>query len=614
MVTKADLDAAHWQEVVAGCERKEVGTFTDALINRAIAEEEAGNESLHGAYRFLAQLCSMRLVDDDAGEVFRPTVVLAGGRSLSVGDLTAEDLALLEGLLPAAREPELAARIGDVLWVAGRRHQAARIAVVAYLESARNLEDPDHWLAAAERLKRAVHLAAALGKGGSALVGAAVAVVEAVLDRYQGGDTSFLSAELMELLQDCGRGDPARYATFAEAAALRAMAEPNFIKARAYWKVKARWHGIAKEFDQEAASRRSYAQTYVVEADRELAKTEPSFIRAATHLRAAIESYRRIPGGKADADRLRERLDEYQGRGMAELKPIETGFDPTPMIAEAEKEVEGRPFQEALFRLATMGSSPSVRWLKENAKKLVSQAPFHHMTALVMVDRHGRPIRHRLSIDPSNPDESGEGMRGEILRDAEMARTIHVVGTIEPARRKILYEHSIRDSDLLPILYASPFVPPGREGIFGRGLAAGLRGDYLVAAHLLIPQLENSIREALRSSGAQTTSLDNEGIQQEKALSQLSEEMKATFGEDLAFDLEGLLFDEFGANLRNRFAHGLLAQSDFSADPVSYMWWLTLRLCCLPILATLKDRRKDATPDKGNTAEEPSANPDSDEG
>jgi hypothetical protein len=605
MVTKAELDASGWEEVVAGCERKEVRDFTNAFVSSAISEEKAGNDTQLAAYRFLAQICSMYLVDDDSGEVFRPTVVLAGGRSLSVEDLTTEDLGVLEELLPEVKDSELAARIGDVLWVAGRRHRAARIAVGAYLESARNLEDPDHWLAAAERLKRAVHLAASLRKGGSGLFEQAIAAVEAVLDRYQGGDASFLSAELMELLQDYSRGDPSKYATFAEAAALRAMAEPNFHKAREYWKVKARWHGIAKESEQEVASRKSYAQTYIVEADRELARSEPSFIRAATHLRAAIESYRRIPGGKADADRLRERLDEYQGRGMAELKPIETGFDPTPMIAEAEKQVEGRPFQEALFRLAMMGSSPSVRWLKENAKKLVSQAPFHHMTALVMVDRHGRPIRQRPSIDPSNPDESGEGMRGEILRDAEMARTIHVVGTIEPARRKIFHEHSIRDSDLLPILYASPFVPPGREGIFGRGLAAGLRSDFLIAGHLLIPQLENSIREALRANGLQTTSLDNKGIQREKSLNELSEEMKATFGEDLAFDLEGLLLDELGANLRNRFAHGLLAQSDFYAAPVSYMWWLTLRLCCLPILATLKDHGKDTTAVRENSAEEP---------
>ncbi len=374
MVTKADLDASGWQEVVAGCQRREVRDFANAFIRKAIEAEKAGNESDFGAFRFLAQVCSLLLVDDDSGEVFRPTVVLASGRSLSVEDVTANDVAVLEALLPEVKEPELAARIGDVLWVAGRRHQAARAAVEAYLESAGNLEDPDQWPATAERLKRAVHLAASLGRGGSALFEKASAAVEAVLDKYQGTDRSFLSAELMELLQDYGRGDPAKYEAFAEAAALRAEAEPNFTKARAYWKVKARWHATAKDSEQETASRKNYAQTFVAEADREIARETPSFFRAAGYLRAAVESYRRIPSGKADADRLRERLEEYQSQGMAELKPIEIKFDPTPMIEAAERAVEGKPFPEVLFTLATMGCSPSVRWLKENAKKNVSLA------------------------------------------------------------------------------------------------------------------------------------------------------------------------------------------------------------------------------------------------
>ena len=31
-------------------------------------------------------------------------------------------------------------------------------------------------------------------------------------------------------------------------------------------------------------------------------------------------------------------------------------------------------------------------------------------------------------------------------------------------------------------------------------------------------------------------------------------------------------------------AHGLINDSEFLSPIMSYLWWLTLRLCCLPIL------------------------------
>ncbi|WP_442949575.1 DUF4209 domain-containing protein [Nostoc sp.] len=39
-----------------------------------------------------------------------------------------------------------------------------------------------------------------------------------------------------------------------------------------------------------------------------------------------------------------------------------------------------------------------------------------------------------------------------------------------------------------------------------------------------------------------------------------------------------------GSNLRNRMAHGLINDSEFNSPMMSYLWWVTLRLCCLPML------------------------------
>ena len=60
------------------------------------------------------------------------------------------------------RDPELKARLLDVVWEANRNHRAAADSILAYVESARNLFDPDEWVHCAKRYERALRLAAML--------------------------------------------------------------------------------------------------------------------------------------------------------------------------------------------------------------------------------------------------------------------------------------------------------------------------------------------------------------------------------------------------------------------------------------------------------------------
>jgi hypothetical protein len=98
--------------------------------------------------------------------------------------------------------------------------------------------------------------------------------------------------------------------------------------------------------------------------------------------------------------------------------------------------------------------------------------------------------------------------------------------------------------------------------------------------HLLVPQIENSIRYVLNQNGVITTTLRN-GIQKEKDINDLlpSEEVKDVLGEDLVFDLRGILIERFGHNLRNESAHGLMPEAAFYDASSVYLWWLLLHIC-----------------------------------
>ncbi len=153
---------------------------------------------------------------------------------------------------------------------------------------------------------------------------------------------------------------------------------------------------------------------------------------------------------------------------------------------------------------------------------------------------------------------------------------------IEPARKQINLEHSVQLKDFLPIVENNPFVPPERVHLFAKGLYAGLTGDFYTSTHILIPQIENSIRYLLERKGVVTSGYDAQGIQKEYNLNKILDrpEIKDIFDEDTLFDLRGLLVEHSRSNLRNLMAHGLLDDEAFSHPLMSYLWWVTLRRCC----------------------------------
>jgi hypothetical protein len=133
--------------------------------------------------------------------------------------------------------------------------------------------------------------------------------------------------------------------------------------------------------------------------------------------------------------------------------------------------------------------------------------------------------------------------------------------------------------DLSFIVDENPFIPQGREPLYARGLLAGLHGDPVIAAYLLIPQLENSLRHLLKQHGFIASK--SEVIQDDYLLNKVlySPDLKEVLTEDIILILKGLLVERMGANIRNEICHGLFDYSQFFQPQITYIWWLTLYLC-----------------------------------
>ena len=104
-------------------------------------------------------------------------------------------------------------------------------------------------------------------------------------------------------------------------------------------------------------------------------------------------------------------------------------------------------------------------------------------------------------------------------------------------------------------------------------------GDSLSAVHILVPQVEHSLRALLLRSGKVPVAWTKDGYEEAPDLNAILRDpaLETILGKDLLFTMTALFVNRFGGNLRNRLAHGLMETGEFFSDMAIYAWWLLLR-------------------------------------
>lgn len=592
------LERIRWEEAIGGSDEKECERYSGLFFSKAKDAEEANDKEAQEAFALLGGITSMMLNADSREEPFSPMMVLSTGRSAALEDFTDNHLDALKEVVAEATDPELRARIADVIWCRKRDHRMAKLAVRSYLESAANLRSSDDWLSELERVERAMALAAELGRPDE-LWSKVVGYAEGAVREYEGVRVDRPRARFMEILQKYRAGDPERYASLAGEAAVKAEEAKCWPEARQLWRLEARWREMMQDSDGMRRALVRAAETHVGEAEEELARDSPNYITASSHLERAIEGLRRAGKTGERVEELHKRLLEYQARTRDEMVAFSEDMDLSKVTDQAKEQVKGKPMGEALLAMISGCVSPNKAHLREQVKEMSKDGIWMLMERSV-VDQRGRVVARMPSFFSGHPEEVERAIKAEMLSQANQYRQTYAVAFIYPAWRQINLDHDVRLRDLLPVVLDNPFVPEGHEDTYARGLLAGFKGDFLTATHLLIPQLENSIRHVLSRSGVIVSKLDSFGIQEEKDLGALLYEPKLEelLGEDLVFDLQGLLVERFGTNLRNRMAHGLLGHDEFASPTVLYLWWLVLRICVLYVLVN-RNTERDETGDLG---------------
>jgi len=569
-------------DMLQGVERFDCNTYRDEVA-RLERDEARWNAEQRECFRFIGAVLTMMLRADQPAEPFGPMFVMGEQRSAIPADFPKEKIRDLQAWAMSLSDPELRARFLDLLWIQVRSFPAAQGAVEAYLASALRLEHPKEWASCHKRLERALRLSAGLGKGGAELRLRVLGAIEDMLQRHRGTDPLYLTLRLTRLLLEFKHGDARQFAEFTKAAAIAAEEAQDFWRAKDYYHLAAECHRSAGDADSEGTALRCSAESLVKEA--ELAHKQPGrgAMVAASVLSDAVEAMRQAPGGRQRAAELHERLLALQQESVTELKPISTSMDATELVQRALTAVRDKPINEAVYALCTMANPPSMTKLKHEVRERARVAILGSLFSSEVLNSRGRVVAQAPSLEAGADDPKHDGLRWRMFRHARLGRSLTVQAMLNPARTEILLAHGPDRLDLIGLIQYSPWIPPSHSESILRALVAGFHGDMLVAGHLVPPQLEALVRQVVESRGGATTMLEPGGLQPERPLGVLLETPEAlqAFGEDGVFELQDLLIDPLGTNLRNEVAHGLLDDSGLFGADVLYAWWLLLRYCVL---------------------------------
>ena len=319
-----------------------------------------------------------------------------------------------------------------------------------------------------------------------------------------------------------------------------------------------------------------------------------SHIRISMFYTKAIEMCRRIGGKRDQIDLLHKELNEVRKKSLGEMKaitvPIKTEHDFFNEGQEAIRKCETKA--DSLAVLSMMATPPKFDESRESARKNIESAPLTHMFSSFSLDDKGRLVEISGGALSDDPKQQEAALLAEMIRNETLRQSLIGIGRLEGARVAILERFpDQRYSYFDDLLSYNPFVPSGRYHLFRTGLVAGLHGDWMTCAHILIPQIENSLRNTFEHSGKLVSILKSDQTQVELDLNTLlyCAEVEEILGNDLGFVLKVSLTEKLGLGIRNKLAHGRLPDDFFNSANIAFLWCLGLHLLFLTKISFLKE-------------------------
>lgn len=595
-------DASWWEAV---SQSEDVANFEAAeLLHSRLADlaqrahESEGSSSVRArTLTAMARATSAMLNPDSWDEPFSPARESGGSRTVVPSDLDAAELTLLAQALPLIEPVVLRARIADVVWT----YRFPRDPAVALIATDAYLAVPltwDTWVRSGrDSYRRVVELARRQGKPGAAVLEKLTSTLEAFL--AGGGGTGYLQAQVSEVLRGASKTTPERARALGERLEELATHATRGSRAeRALLREASAWWNRGQRDEGACRCLALVADSYATEAEMRMASERPA-LGASGPLEKSLEALRLLPrkyriahGLEEVINQRQQRLRELRELSLEEMTPVEQEpIEIYEFVKKAQDRVSGLDRPAALLAFSRIAPLFDLDEQTESVREHLADSILRLLTRSTM-SGDGRKVSVGVGDAASEPSDQ------EII-DELVSRNHHRIGLvvqalIAPALEVISAEHRFDLAFVESVCRESPTVPIRHAGLWARGIWHGLNGDMPSALSLLVPQIEQMVRLRLKAQGLHTLYIGDNGVETEKALGSLLDmpESKVFLGEDLAFELQSVLLEQVGPNLRNEIAHGLVTDAVLWGAASVYIWWLCLHMVLAPF--ELKDTSEES--------------------
>ena len=353
--------------------------------------------------------------------------------------------------------------------------------------------------------------------------------------------------------------------------------------------IKQRYYELALSFAQQIKDKtltldikKSIAETYKHEAE----KCSNEFQKAHL-LQQAIEAYKRIPGSENIWKPLMHKFAESSANGIAKFNFATFAFplDPNGQLKKYAEQIKTKLSNTSLeYKLLYFASQLSLLSSEEDIIKQLPSSDIEEMMTSAVYNSRGQLVR--IFTGKSVRE------RASFYRAIDIHWTILYNSVILPLLSSVKKEHCITDLDLIHYCQYSPFVPEGYERLYATGFSNWFSGKNIEAISILIPLLENSLREIISrfNPDIPVFKFKDGGICEDiidmKGLLDICRE-KHIVDEKIIFNLEILLIEKSN-NIRNNIAHGKYDYEEFLDIKTQILMWIIFWFIMNPHLVAKK--------------------------
>ncbi len=447
------------------------------------------------------------------------------------------------------------ARYSEIIWELQRDHQYARIAIFSYLECV-SIFVKNKWMyELADSLLRASELALSLNDP-SEIMKTKENVLKAMKDLANTKQYRFCLELVDALLELKGNVNKTELNLAVQVALEGAKyyeteVTDGFLLQRAFLERVILLNKTLGKQGEVSKYNMEIGRSYEKEAEWKLKHYPLGHSVAASIYEDAARKYADLGISGKVAEMKKKIQEHYRIAAEKEMRVI-----------VSKVSVPSKPIEAFMDKFSSLSLSNALKTIAEDKSLLPDVSLIRKVTEQQKKLAPVSFIIPRVSIRNENPaltsrDES-EIFEHHLVENIGKVYRI-ISDKIGLALRKLAKERELNANSFTAFLEKSKTYEREKLEIIKIGMERYFAGDYVSAIHVLVPQLEATLRKVLERLGEPTISM-RQGAIREKPLDEVlrSPKMESLLGLDLSYYLKVFLVDKRGDNLRHDIAHGLI--------------------------------------------------------